>query len=170
MKDFEKFLTDLPKPAVEVSAFRESLRRELLSAAPAGPNRSWRLAATGLAAVATIFLAALALFVARPEIPIGLHATLTGSKVLSSDSLDDTRVDRLLGRAGMPLEADRAFVDSWVAQQARPVAIRSMKNERLVSVRQFELTDGKRMLVFTELGGEEDKPKVVRAGSSAQFF
>ena len=36
MKDFEKFLNDLPKPAVEVPAFRDQLRRELLSVAPHG--------------------------------------------------------------------------------------------------------------------------------------
>jgi hypothetical protein len=170
MKRFEKFLTDLPKPAVEVPAFRDQLRRELLSAAPTSPSRHWRFAAVGMTALASLLVVALGIFVARPEIPADLHAVLTGSGSDGRETLNETNINRLLGRVGLPLEADRAFVDSWAERQAGPVAIRSMNDERLVSVRQFELTNGKQMLVFTELSDEEDRPKVVRAGSTAQFF
>ena len=60
--------------------------------------------------------------------------------------------------------------DEWAAQQVGPVAIRSVNGERLVSVRQFELTNGKQMVVFTELSDEEQRPEIVRAGSTAQYF
>jgi len=163
-------LTDVPKPAVEVSAFRNRLRRELLSEAPQTPSRGWRFTAVGMTALAGFLVIALAWFVVRPEIPADLHAALTGSNGIELESLDETNINRLLGRVGLPVEADRAFVDSWVRQQAGPVAIRSVNDERLVSVRQFELTNGKRMLVFTELSDEENQPAVVRAGSTARYF
>jgi len=153
MKDFEKFLTDLPKPVVDVPAFRDQLRRELLSSAPTDPSRRWRFAAIGMTSLATAVVFALGLFIARPGIPADLNAALTGGSSAVSPRL-----------------ADQAFVDRWAAQQASPVAIRSMSGERLLSVRQFELTDGKQMLVFTETEDDDVRPRVVRANSSAQFF
>jgi hypothetical protein len=170
MKDFEKFLTDLPKPAVDVPAFRDQLRRELASAAPTDPSRRWRFAAIGMTAIATGVVFALGLFIAHPGIPADLNAALIGQRSAVGERLDDSRTDRLPGRLEMPVEADRAFADRWVAQQASPVAIRSMSGERLVSVRQFDLTDGEQMLVFTEMGTAEARPEILRAGSTAQFF
>ena len=170
MKKFEKFLTDLPRPALEVPAFRDQLRRELMSVQPIGPGRHRRFATAGLAALACLLVAILGLFVARPDIPAELHAALSGSNGLTRERLDETNINRLLGRVGLPLEADRAFVDEWAAQQTGPVAIRSVNGERLVSVRQFELTNGKQMVVFTELSDEEQRPEIVRAGSTTQFF
>jgi len=167
MKDFEKFLTDLPKPDADVPAFRAQLRRELLSAAPSGNSPRWRGATILTGSVAAALALTLGLFVARPAIPAGIHSALSGGQQ-DAWSLADVRSP--LQPAGLPAAADRAFVDQWTAQQARPVAVRSMQDERLVSVRQFELTDGKRMLVFTELGDETAEPTIVRADSSRPVF
>ena len=48
--------------------------------------------------------------------------------------------------------------------------VRSMEDERIFGVRQFELTDGKRMLVFTEFGSDRPEPTRLRATSSARVF
>ena len=69
-----------------------------------------------------------------------------------------------------PVEADRAFVDTWSARQEQPVGVRSMEDERVFSVRQFQLTDGKRMLVFTELGNEQAQPTVLRADATVPIY
>ena len=100
MKSLEKFLTDLPKPDVEVPAFRDQLRRELLSASPRITGRPWRFATVGLAALAGVLVAALGLFVARPEIPADLHAVLTGTGSAARESLNEANIQRLLGREG----------------------------------------------------------------------
>ena len=165
MKDFEKFLTDLPKPAVEVPAFRARLRGELLSVAPTATGGYWRPLAVFAATAAALMLVALGWFVIRPEVPERIHAAFSASP---APETNESELQEMLARAAMPEEDDRAFVDNWTATQPLPVEVRTMEAERLFSVRQFELTDGKRMLVFTELGNEQAKPAIRRAGSTAQ--
>jgi hypothetical protein len=167
MKDFEKFLTDLPKPAVEVPAFRDELRRELLSAVPERPNPRMRLALGLTGSLAAAFAVVLVLFVAVPEIPGKIHAALGGQPEPASN---DASIAQLLREVVTPVEADRAFVDTWSARQEQPVGVRSMEDERVFSVRQFQLTDGKRMLVFTELGNEQAQPTVLRADATVPIY
>jgi len=164
MKDFEKFLTDLPKPAVEVPVFRDRLRGELMSIAPGAAVRNWRPFALLAASAAVLLAVALGWFVVQPAVPERIHATFAGAP---APEWNDDELQEMLTRAAMPAEDDRAFVDNWTAKQPRPVGVRSMEVERLFSVRQFELTDGKRMLVFTELGKEPARPAIQRAGSTA---
>ena len=119
MKDFEKFLTDLPKPAVEVPAFRDELRRELLSAVPERSSPRMRLALGLTGSLAAAFAVVLVLFVAVPEIPGDIHAALAGQPEPASSGAS---VAQLLGQAVTPVEADRAVVDTWSARQEQHVA------------------------------------------------
>jgi hypothetical protein len=167
MKDLERLLTDLPKPDVEVPAFRQQLRRELLSVTPARTSARMRFALGLSGSLAAAFALLLVLFVARPAIPDRLHTRLAGPAPIE---LGQPALDQLLRSAARPVEADRAFVESWTAQQGRLVDVRAMEDERLFSVRQFEMTDGKRMLVFTELGNEKARPTVLRAMAPAQVY
>ncbi|MCP3978289.1 MAG: hypothetical protein GY716_03015 [bacterium] len=161
MKDIEKFLTDLPKPAVDVPAFKDQLRRELRSSVAAPVDPRWRMTAMLSGVAALLMVGVLTLFVARPAIPAGIHASLGGTSPASTQGAAPD---------SLPAAADRAFVDAWSARQTQPVGVRAMEEERLVSVRQFELTDGKRMLVFTELGNDTVAPAVKRADPSATVF
>jgi hypothetical protein len=167
MKDLEKFLTDLPKPDVEVPAFRQQLRRELLSVAPARTTARMRFALGLTGSLAAAFALLLALFVARPAIPNRLHVALAGTAPVE---LEQPAMEQLLLRAATPIEADQAFLESWTAQQGQALGVRTMEVEKLFSVRQFELTDGKRMLVFTEVGKEGTRPTLLRAMAPAQVY
>jgi hypothetical protein len=167
MKNFEKFLIDLPKPDVEVPAFRNELRRELLRAAPERTSSRMRLALGVAASLAVGFAVIAVLFVAVPGIPADIHAALVDR---SASAANEASIARLLAQAVPPVEADRAFVDTWTARQERPVAVRSIEGERVFSVRQFELTDGNRMLVFTQLGQEQTQPTALRSDAPVPIY
>ena len=168
MKNFEKQLSALPKPDVEVPAFRARLRSSLLNDRPARLFRApgWALAFT--ASTAVVFALLLLTCVINPSVPARLHAMLTGGE--TTDSPDAIPMQELLRRSNAGVERDHAFIEEWSAQQARPVRVRSMEAEKIYAVRQFELTDGKRMLVFTELGNEQADPTVTRADSSVRLY
>jgi len=175
MKDFERFLTDLRKPDVEVPAFRDQLRRELLSRPAARGGFALRFALAATVGLAAFLGMVLVLFVARPAIPEGIHAALTGSSARGLTpavmAAPDAREQRgAVQRASMPIAADRSFVEAWSAERGTAVSVRSVEAERMFTVRQFELTDGKRMLVFTELGDEGAKPAAVPATRTEHVF
>jgi len=167
MKDFEKFLTELPRPDVDVPAFRAQLRRELVSVAPARSSPGMRLALGLTGSLAAAFALLLVLFVARPGVPEDIHAALIGPTTVP---IGDASVGQLLHRATAPVEADQAFVENWTARQEAPLQVRSIESERMFSVRQFELSDGKRMLVFTELGSDRPRSTLMPAVDPAQVF
>lgn len=166
MRDFEKFLTNVPKPAADVPVFKIRLRDELRSLVGEAERRRDRRRARLALAAAASFALVLALFVVRPGIPAAIRASLTGAE----GEVTEERLQRLLTRTELALEEDRRFVDSWTASQERPVSVRQMEGERLVSVRQFELSDGKRMLVFTEIDPEGNRTRRMRTASTAPVF
>ena len=89
MRNFEKFLTGLSKPDVEVPAFRERLGRELASVAGAPrPSGQFRLVLGLTASVATACAAMLVWFVAQPSVPTGIHDALTGGPVATAQAPD----------------------------------------------------------------------------------
>jgi hypothetical protein len=135
--------------------------------APARPSFGVRLALGLTGSLAAAFAVLLVLFVARPAIPGEIHAALAGRAPAEGER---PTLQQLLERVATPVEADQAFVESWTARQPRGVGVRSMEAERLFSVRQFELTDGKRMLVFTELEDDRVQPAVMHASTPARTF
>ena len=164
MKDFEKLLTDLPKPDVDVRTFKRQLRRELLSARVAAPGFGFRLALGAAASLAVAFGLLLTLFVASPGIPARIHEVVTGgaagageapgTAAGASATLAAVPMREGLQQTGASVELDQAFIEDWSARQDQPVRIRSMEAEKIYTVRRFELTNGKRMIVFTELGDD----------------
>jgi hypothetical protein len=126
-----------------------------------------RLALGLTGSLAAAFAVIVVLFVAVPGVPADIHAALVDQP---ASEANEASIARLLTEAVTPVEADRAFVDTWSARQEQPVAVRSIENERVFSVRQFELTDGKRMLVFTQLGDEQAQPAVLRADAPVPIY
>jgi hypothetical protein len=128
MKNFEESLRRLNAPDLPADAFRRKLRRDLVVAQAELSSRRWRgacLAACGLCAVLAVALVA---FATAPGVPA---ATAAGDHTLSVDE-------------------DRAFVEAYYADQGSAVTVRSVEAERLVAIREFVLSDGRRMVVYTE--------------------
>ncbi len=163
MRNFEKFLTGLSKPDVDVPAFRERLGRELASVAGAPrPSGQYRLVLGLTASVATACAAMLVWFVAQPSVPTGIHDALAGVPVATAQTTD--------WQNPVPVEIDRAFVQDWSRRKGQSVAVRAVEAERLYGVRQLELTDGTRMLVFTELEPGGAQPVAIPAIATNKLF
>jgi hypothetical protein len=47
---------------------------------------------------------------------------------------------------------DQAFLETWYSSQARPARVKTVRNERFLAIRQFELANGERVAVLTDLG------------------
>ena len=172
MKDFEKLLTGLPKPAVEVPEFKRHLRRELQTARHPRPAFRLRLALGAAASLAAALALLVATFVARPAIPARLHVALTGDPAPASIEavLGELPIRDVLEQTEASAALDRAFIEDWSAEQSQPVQVRSMEAEKVYTVRQFELTDGKRMLVFTELAEGQDSYRAASPDPVRQVF
>ena len=194
MKDFEKLLTDLPKPAVEVPAFKRELWRELRYTRPASSRAPWLAAAAAM--ILAVGLGALATaFVFDPSLPASIHARLAGEPAMFLDRstgergplLDDALLDdpSLLNDPGLTLpdlrqalstteasaDLDRAFLRDWSTRQTQPVDVRSLESETVYTIRKYELSDGKRVLVFTELGsGNPSFRAVADSPASKRIF
>jgi hypothetical protein len=157
MRDFEKDLSNLPDPDIRVDEFQRTLRRELIASMEAGTTPRFRLAFSLASAAAGIFAALLVLFVVKPGFPAQIHDLLLGGAGPAATAeqpagrRDQARPHALAGTdAGA--QVDQAFVESWYQQRARPVQVKSMQDERFLAIRQFELSSGERVVVFTELG------------------
>ena len=115
-------------PDLQVTTFRYELRRDLSIARSQLSMRRWRgacLAACGLCVALAVALTA---FVTAPE------------------SSDRTRV----ANAEVSVDNDRQFVEAYYARQGSGVRVESVDAERLVAIREFTMSDGQRMVVYTE--------------------
>ena len=176
MKELEEALKNLPKPNIEVPEFKRDLRRslELQMAAPA--TRSWSLAlpiAVGSAVACALMLA---IFIARPQLPAQMNSWLTGNPQpvqttaehqtpetyshLPNSGSNDSYLNQLLAAGNASEDFDRQYIQSLYHQGETPqnVEVKSLKGERVFTVREFELSGGKQVVVWTELS-EDGKPR-----------
>jgi hypothetical protein len=143
-----------------VDEFKRTLRRELIASMEAGRTPRFRLAFSLASAAAGVFAALLILFVAQPAFPAQIHdlllgGTETGAPAGQPAEGGDQAPPYLLAGREAGARVDRAFVENWYQQRARPVQVKSMQDERFLAIRQFELSSGDRVVVFTELGSPD---------------
>ena len=128
MKNFEESLRRLNAPDLPAGTFRRKLRRDLSVAQAEQSLRRWRgacLAACGLSVVLAVALTAI---VTTPDVP--------GAALLANGEIS--------------VDNDREFVEAYYARQGSGVRVQSVDAERLVAIREFTLSDGQRMVVYTE--------------------
>jgi hypothetical protein len=137
MKHFEESLRRLKAPDLEVVAFRQKLRRDLTVARGELSLRRWRRACLASAALSVVLAVALAAFVAAP----------TGSESATVSLADET-----WSTGGeISVDNDRQFIEQYFARQGQGVRIQSFDDERLLAIREFTMTDGQQMVIYTEL-------------------
>jgi hypothetical protein len=59
---------------------------------------------------------------------------------------------QLLEQANAGVRRDQDFIETWYSSQARPVRVKAVHDERILAIRQFELVNGERVAVLTDLG------------------
>jgi len=121
-------LRQLTAPDLQVATFRRKLRRDLSVAHRELSLRRWRGACLASGALSVALTIALATLIAAPAVPEA--AWLTAGEF----SLDN----------------DREFIEAYYARQGSGVRIHSVDDERLVVIREFTLSDGQQMMVYTE--------------------
>ncbi|ANM29973.1 hypothetical protein ABI59_10915 [Acidobacteria bacterium Mor1] len=180
-------MTDLPKPAVEVPAFKQELWRELQhTQRPVHGRGPWIALAASLVVIVGLG-ALLAAFVADPELAASLRVRLVGGPEpagiasaaaarsvvggIDGSTLTLEDVHQVLSRTDASVDLDRAFIEDWSSQQPMPVDVRSMEAESVYTIRKYELSDGKHVLVFTELGsGNPSVRAVADSPASTRVF
>lgn len=157
-----------------METFKQDLRRDLTRAMSASASPAYGLAfgfAGGLAAVFAFFLI---LFVFRPDMPARLNAWALGgedtSMLASQDpvngdavgdpvhmnDMDSLYLRELLAGGQATAQQDEFFIENWYAEQANPYQVKhqvkQIEDEKIYAIRKFQMTNGQRVVVFTELG------------------
>lgn len=128
----------LNAPDPQVAAFRQKLRHELNLAHDRQSLKRWRRAALGSAGLAVV----LALALVWPATGRGASDPVSG-------------LDTFLAEQQISAASDRAFVEDYYARRGESTTVRSIDDERLVAVREFTMSDGRKMVVYTEVGEGE---------------
>ena len=181
MKDFEKDLQTLSRPDIKVDRFKQSLRRDLQASMSRARAPRWRLAFGTASATAAAFALLLVIFVLDPAVPARLHASVTGgtppqqantagtSEAAATD-LQNIGLQYFLDQANASAQVDQDYLKRWYADRARPVSVKSVEGEKLLSIRQFQLTNGERVVVITEIGSEGQQKDVQSLTASNRNF
>ncbi len=129
MKNFEESLRRLNAPDLPAGTFRHKLRRDLSAARAEQSIRRWRGACIAACGLCVVLAVALTGFVTTPDVP----------------------AEALFANSEISVDNDREFVEAYYARQGSGVRVQSVEGERLVAIREFTLSDGQRMVVYTEL-------------------
>jgi hypothetical protein len=151
-------------PQLPVDRFKQTLRRDLKAAERRAGSPGWKLAFAASSASAAAFAFLLLLFVLDPSVPSRLHASVLGSSPRTLDAAGGGRLDTtdlqdvslryFLDRTDASAKVDREFLERWYSDRARPVSVKSVEDEKILAIRQFQLTSGERVVVLTEIGSE----------------
>lgn len=142
MKELEVFLRQVPRPDVTTPRFKQALRRRLLSSSRYVRGAPWKIAFVSTLVTEMALLGILVAFVAQPDLPIRLNQWIAGS--VPKQGYD---------YAGeLSKENDKMLVNNYLARRYQPgsVKLRPLTGEEMVSIRRFELDNGKQILVYTQ--------------------
>jgi len=155
-------------PDLPAERFRQTLRRDLLVAMQPAPAWGLKMA---LAATATASLALAGLlvsFVISPELPQRLNTAwlqaeempTSAQPVLPAASpgavqgapVQQAVLQQFLEQSNAGVRRDQDFLENWYSSKARPARVKAVHDERVLAIRQFEMANGERVAVLTELG------------------
>jgi hypothetical protein len=177
MNDFEKNLKNL-RPEVQVDRFKQTLRRDLLRRMHRQSPPGMRLA-LGLTGSAAAILGLLVIsFVVAPELPARLHRAMGGDGTAQAPpgaaaagmSSGETPLRELLERSDASIQRDRAFLEVLYQQGSEPVKVKEIQGERFLAIRQFELSNGEKVAVLTDLGAPSRPRQVQDVAKIARTF
>lgn len=173
-------------PELRVDGFRQSLRRELMRAERHRRARRATAAARALAAAAIGLACIAALFVWRPSVPAAIHAFVAGAPpgiaparnhrapmpppaaMVRADYRPDD-LQHMLRSAGASASSDWQWLDGWYEGRPAPSRVQALEDEKLYAVRRFQLTNGRRIVVLTEIGGDPADAPAAEMSSLQDF-
>jgi len=142
MNELEVFLQRVPKPNVSAPHFKQALKRRLLSANQFVQGTPLKSAFVSVLATEVALLGILVAFVVQPNLPNDLHQWFAGP-------IEQQEYDY----AG-PLSkaSDQLLVKDYLTRRYQPgsVKLSPLTGEEMVSIRRFDLDNGKQILVYTK--------------------
>jgi len=169
-------LRETRPPELQLGEFKQRLRRDLMQEERRLQERRARRSGRALAAAAIGLACVVAVFVWRPSVPTAIHAYVAGTPpalaaargyrapalpvggtVPAGYRPDDLRP--VPASANASASSDWQWLDGWYEGQPQPSRVKALEDERIYAVRQFQLTDGRRIVVLSEIGGDPaDEP------------
>ena len=155
-------------PDLPAERFQQTLRRDLLVAMQPAPARGLKAALAVTVTAALMLTGMLVSFIVSPELPQRLNTAwlqaeatplpdLPAVPVASPESGRSPQVQQavmrqFLEQANAGVRRDQDFIETWYSSQARPARVKAVHDERILAIRQFELVNGERVAVLTDLG------------------
>lgn len=155
-------------PDLPAERFQQTLRRDLLVAMQPAPARGLKAALAVTATAALVLTGMLVSFVVSPDLPQRLNTAWLQAEgttppamptlpVTSPDAGQGAQVQQavmrqFLEQANAGVRRDQDFIETWYSSQARPARVKAVHDERILAIRQFELVNGERVAVLTDLG------------------
>lgn len=128
--------------------------------------------ALGLTGSAAAILGLLVIsFVVAPELPARLHQAMGGDGTVGAGvPASETPLRELLERSDASIQRDRAFLEVLYQQGSEPVQVVEIQGERFLAIRQFELSNGEKVAVLTDLGAPSRPRQVQDVTKIARTF
>ncbi len=79
-------------------------------------------------------------------------------------------LDDLLERADASAQRDRDYLELFYEQQSSALSVRKVQAERFFTIRQFELSNGEKVAVLTDLGAPGRPRQVQDVTTVARTF
>jgi hypothetical protein len=135
----------------------------------AGQRNGYRIPFLAVGSAAATLACVLVLFIFNPSIPSRLHALVTGrsestmiTPLASAEQVvpeqvgfdgRDPILQNLLMQNDATEERDRAFIADLYKQEypTGAIQVRSIDEEKVYAVRRYELSGGKRVVIYTEI-------------------
>jgi len=169
MKNIENALKTCQKPDVKVPVFKEILRQEIRQQIRVS-NAVPMFVPIGFAimgAIVFVFATLLTLFILKPDVPQRVNAWI-GNGNNSPGSFERAIVEPHVNssindltpvqQALLSGEKDRIYVQNWINQNYPQVksSIFDIEKERIVTLRQIRLEDGRKVMVMSEFDPREN--------------
>jgi hypothetical protein len=166
MDRLKEELKSMPDP--QAPRFQQTLRRELLAAMQPAPARGLKAALAATATAVVVLAGMLVSFVISPDLPRRINSvwlqddsTSTRSVAMvpaaspasaTEEEVQQAILRRFIEQGDGGARQDQDFLETWYSSQARPARVKTVRNERFLAIRQFELANGERVAVLTDLG------------------
>ena len=155
----------MAKPDIRVERFKQELRRRLFETAPGFYTAPLKVAFSLTVFTAACLAVLVALFVARPSVPAKLNSFFRQQEMAAprgialnepnptGTDMDSPYLREMLRGEIVPAESDLAFAKDWYSQKypGRPIQVKALEKETFYAVREFEIEDGRRIVVYTQI-------------------
>lgn len=158
MKDYEDIIKRLPAPQPDVTHFKQALFRDLMHRQIQESHVHYRATLATVGAALALCMLLLSAFILNPDLPRAIHQRLWNESMTAQANLQTSAdeswsnhfQDRTLSTS---VSADQALIRRmFQTRYGQPdVQIQPIPGRGPVTIREFQVEPGKRVMVFTQV-------------------